>query len=132
MTSRSVRTGLSLGTISLVMVTQAAVTMLTSLWLAQATIDVVLAYFGLVSSGVFDFVYVVVPDFPTAIVAISLTVIVASVLGFTGWGLAIAAAVSNSGRTQARVAIVIGVLVPIASGGYLWFAGTDLLTRLSP
>lgn len=132
MTSRSVRTGLSLGTISLIMVAQAAVAMLTSLWLAQATIDVTFAYIGLGSSSALDFAYVVAPNFPTAIVAVCLTFVAASVLGFTGWGLAIAAVVSNSGRTQGLVAIAIGIVAPLASVGYLWFAWTDLLTRLSP
>lgn len=132
MTSRSVRTGLSLGTISLIMVAQATVAMLTSLWLVQSTIDVVLAYVGLGSSDVLDFVYVVAPNLPTAFVAAFLTIVVSSILGFTGWGLAVAAAVSNTGRTQGLVAIVIGVLAPLASGGYLWFAWTDLLTLFSP
>jgi hypothetical protein len=55
----------------------------------------------------------------------------AGIVGFIGWVLAIVATTTKLGRRQGIIGIVLGVLTPLAVGGYLWFSIAGLFNRFS-
>jgi hypothetical protein len=60
------------------------------------------------------------------------TIVAAGFIGFLAWVIAIVAASTRRGRPAAIIAIVVGVLAPLATAGYLWAAIGQIFTSHAP